>query len=359
VTTGCGILAISELIVERRGRVGTLTLNRPEAINALTAGMIAAMTDALDAWRDDDAITTVVLRGAGERGLCAGGDIVAVHREILAGGSANADLWRAEYELNAMIHRYPKHYVAIQDGLVLGGGIGISAHGSIRVVTETSQLGMPETAIGFVPDVGGTWLLGRAPGELGTHLLLSGETVAAADAIQVGLADHFIPRGRLDAFVDALAETAAESVVHLFAEPPPLGTLRAAVPWVDRAYAADDVPAIVAGLAEEAAPDAAAAREQLLRRSPTALVATLAAVRRARELPDLESALDQDYRVSLRFQHEPDFIEGIRAQVIDKDRRPRWRPAQLADVDPARVEGFFAPLETELGLGPLRRGERG
>ena len=183
----------AEVLFERRGRLGVVTLNRPNAVNALTAGMASAMLEQLTLWADDDAVAAVLVRGAGDRGLCAGGDIVAIYRDMLDGGDATAGFWAEEYRLNLLISEYPKPYVAFMDGLVLGGGVGISAHGSVRIVTERTRMGMPETTIGFVPDVGGTLLLSRSPGESGTHAALTGAHLSGADALFLGLADHFVP----------------------------------------------------------------------------------------------------------------------------------------------------------------------
>ncbi|MYR13875.1 enoyl-CoA hydratase/isomerase family protein, partial [Streptomyces sp. SID724] len=181
------------VLVHTEGRTGVVTLNRPKALNALTRTMVETIAAALDRWEHDHGVATVVITGAGERGLCAGGDIRSIHKDAKAGGKASAAFWRDEYRLNARIARYPKPYVAVMDGIVMGGGVGVSAHGSVRIVTERSGVAMPETGIGFVPDVGGTYLLALAPGELGTHLALTGAVVGAGDALLCGLADHFVP----------------------------------------------------------------------------------------------------------------------------------------------------------------------
>jgi len=191
-----------DVLVERRGHLGHLVLNRPKAINSLTHSMVIAIAAVLDEWESDGSVATVLISGAGERGLCAGGDIVAIYSDAIttdatSGGVASASFWADEYALNAHIARYSKPYVAFMDGVVLGGGVGVSAHGSVRIVTERTRLGMPETGIGFVPDVGGTFLLSRAQGELGTHLALTAASVTGADAIALGLADHFVESDRL------------------------------------------------------------------------------------------------------------------------------------------------------------------
>ncbi|MFF4261662.1 enoyl-CoA hydratase/isomerase family protein [Streptomyces virginiae] len=344
------------------GRTGVVTLNRPRAINALTHPMVSRIDEALAAWADDPAVQQVLIRGAGERGLCAGGDIRAIHDDAKAGNTASADFWRDEYRLNARIARYPKPYVALMDGITMGGGVGVSAHGSVRIVTERSRVAMPETGIGFVPDVGGTYLLGRAPGELGTHLALTGTAVGAADALLCGLADHFVPADRLPELTAALAGAPAHEVIPRYAATPGPGELADRRGWIDHCYAATTVEEIVERLLGQGEPAAKEAAETILAKSPTALKVTLAALRRAVELGPLERVLAQEFRVSCNALTAPDLVEGIRAQVVDKDRAPRWSPATLAEVSGADVERFFAPLgeDRELRLPPpredLRRG---
>ncbi|GAA3507261.1 enoyl-CoA hydratase/isomerase family protein [Streptomyces showdoensis] len=340
-----------DVLVHTEGRAGFLTLNRPRAINALTHAMVRTVDEALTAWEHDPAVETVVIRGAGERGLCAGGDIRAIHEDARAGGTATPAFWRDEYRLNARIARYPKPYVAFMDGIVMGGGVGVSAHGSLRVVTERSRIAMPETGIGFVPDVGGTHLLGRAPGELGTHLALTGAQAGAADAILAGLADRYVPSADLPALADALTGLPAAEAVARHARPAPAGELAARRSWIDACYAADTVEGIVERLSDSGVPEAKEAAGVLLGRSPTALKATLAALRRARRLDSLEAALNMEFRLSCAALGSPDLVEGIRAQVVDKDRDPHWIPATLAEVTEADTERWFAPHAAgELGL---------
>ncbi|MFI6768014.1 enoyl-CoA hydratase/isomerase family protein [Streptomyces sp. NPDC050355] len=340
------------VLLHTAGRAAYLTLNRPRALNALTHPMVRRIDEALTAWEHDPAVETVVVTGAGERGLCAGGDIRAIHDDARdGGGAASAAFWRDEYHLNARIARYPKPYVAVMDGIVMGGGVGVSAHGSVRVVTERSRIAMPETGIGFVPDVGGTYLLTLAPGELGTHLALTGSQIGAADALLCGLADHYVPSGALRQFVDDLAGTPVRDALTRHVQPPPEGELAGQRHWIDACYAADSVEEIVQRLLAHGAPAAKEAAETLLAKSPTALKVTLTALRRARRLGPLERVLDQEYRVSCAALAAPDLVEGIRAQVIDKDRRPCWSPATLAEVADADVERHFSPLGSrELGL---------
>ncbi len=338
-----------EVLFERRGHLGVITLNRPKAVNALNAGMVQAMLDQLTAWADDDAVATVLVRGAGDRGLCAGGDIVAIYQDMLAGGDATAEFWTVEYRLNLLIATYPKPYVALMDGLVLGGGVGISAHGSVRVVTERTRTGMPETTIGFVPDVGGTLLLSRSPGESGTHAALTGAHLSGSDALFLGLADHFVPSEDLPALAEALESSTPDAAVGRFAQEPPASPLAAQRDWTDAAYATDDAEEVVRRL-RAAGGEAAEAAATIEAKSPTAVKLTLESLRRVRGL-SLEETLAQEYRVGLRCLAGPDFREGIRAQVVDKDRNPQWKPATLAEVTQADVDHYFAPLgDRELNL---------
>ncbi|MGW4906363.1 enoyl-CoA hydratase/isomerase family protein [Streptomyces sp. NPDC004270] len=346
---------MSDVLLHTAGRAAHLTLNRPKALNALSHAMVLDIAEALTQWEHDPAVETVVITGAGERGLCAGGDIRSIYEDARAGdGSASAEFWRDEYHLNARIARYPKPYVAIMDGIVMGGGVGVSAHGSVRIVTERSRVAMPETGIGFVPDVGGTYLLACAPGELGTHLALTGTQIGAADALLCGLADHWVPSDRIERLIADLADRPVHEALTRHVRPAPEGELVRHREWIDACYAAGTVEEIVRRLLAHGDPAAKEAAETLLSRSPTALKVTLAAMRRARRLGPLERVLDQEYRVSCAALSAPDLVEGIRAQIIDKDRNPRWSPATLAEVTDADVERFFAPLgERELGLaGP-------
>ncbi|NDZ59318.1 enoyl-CoA hydratase/isomerase family protein [Streptomyces anulatus] len=339
-----------DVLVSTEGRTGRLILNRPRALNALTHPMVLRIEEALTAWRDDPAVEVVVISGAGERGLCAGGDIRAIHEDARTGGTESAAFWRDEYRLNALIARYPKPYVALMDGIVMGGGVGVSAHGTVRIVTERSRVAMPETGIGFVPDVGGTYLLALAPGELGTHLALTGAPVVAADALLCGLADHFVPSERLDRLVEDLARTSVHDALAEHVGQAPPGELAARREWIDHCYAAGTVEEIVGRLVASGVPAAEEAATTLSAKSPTALKVTLTSLRRARGLGPLERVLEQEYRVSCAALTSPDLVEGIRAQVIDKDRAPRWSPAHLSGVTDEDVARCFTPLGADREL---------
>ncbi len=326
----------------RRGALGSILLDRPQAINALTHEMVRAIAAQLAEWAIDDAVSTVAISGAGERGLCAGGDVVQIYESARVGGAEVAQFWDDEYALNLAISRYPKPYVSLMNGIVLGGGVGVSAHGSVRVVTETTRVGMPEVTIGFVPDVGSTYLLSRAPGELGTHLALTGGMATGADAIAIGLADHYLPSSALPAFLADLESMPAVDAVTRHEVAPPPSELMTQRAWIDEAYAGDDVLTIVNRLKNSDVQQARDAASEILAKSPTSVCVALEALRRARTLATLEEALDQEYRVGMHVLEGTEIVEGIRAQVIDKDRRPRWSPPTIEQVTPQVVAGYFA-----------------
>lgn len=338
----------AEVLVRVEGGVGVLTLNRPKALNSLNQTMVDAMTAVLADWERDPAVTAVVLTGAGERGLCAGGDVVAIHHSAKADGVAARRFWYDEYLLNAAIGRFPKPYVSLMDGIVMGGGVGVGAHGSARVVTETTKMAMPEVGIGFIPDVGGTFLLSRAPGALGLHAALTGAPFSGADAITLGFADHFVPQQALQAFTAAIAADGVDAALTAHAVTAPDSALAAQRDWIDECYTRDTVADIVAALAAHRSPQANAAAELIGTRSPIALAVTLESVRRAAALATLEEVLVQEYRVSCASLRSHDLVEGIRAQLIDKDRNPAWSPATLAEVSTADIQAYFVPAEPDL-----------
>ncbi|MDO9357304.1 MAG: enoyl-CoA hydratase/isomerase family protein [Solirubrobacteraceae bacterium] len=379
----------TEVLVRATGALGRLTLNRPGSINALTLEMVRQLQVGLDRFEADPAIRVVLLDGAGERGLCAGGDIVALHDSVKAGTDDSRIFWTEEYALDARIARFPKPVVSVLDGIVMGGGIGVAGHASHRLATERLLSAMPEVGIGFAPDVGGTWLYSRGDGQLGTHLALTGARLGARDAIVAGLADTVVASSAIPALIEALAaigdgaqgsagaivdvpadveeavevtidvdhasaREAVDAAVAQAAQTPvdvPDGVLEDARAWIDEAYAHDSVEAIVAALQARPEPAAGKAAEQILRASPTSLKVTLRALREAAALPDLETALQHELRISCGFLRAGDFVEGVRAQVIDKDRQPQWRPATLQEVDDDTVASFFAPLgEHDLDL---------
>jgi enoyl-CoA hydratase len=319
------------------GRLGRITLNRPAAINALTHEMVVLIASALDAWRDDDVVETVLLDGAGERGFCAGGDVVALAR---SGAEADA-FWRAEYRLNATIARYPKPVVAFMDGLVLGGGVGLACHASHRLVTERSKVGLPETGIGFLPDVGATWLLSRAPGELGLFAALTNRMLTPPEAIELGLADDYVERDDLELLAISLRDAPPDEVLRGFALAVLPSGLLDQREWIDWSLAGDDLSEMLRRL--DAGDDEAHEAGRVIRsKSPTASAVTIAALRSAVGAASLEDALVTELRTAVRLAEFPDFAEGVRAQLVDKDRSPRWA-AQADDIP-----GFLAPLARDL-----------
>jgi enoyl-CoA hydratase len=331
--------------------VGFVTLNRPKAINSLNQPMIDLLGAVLAKWEQDSEVGAVVLSGAGERGLCAGGDVVAIYHSARADGVEAKRFWHDEYLLNGKIGRFPKPYVALMDGIVMGGGVGVGAHANTRVVTDTSKIAMPEVGIGFIPDVGGAYLLSRAPGSLGLHAALTGAPFSGADAIALGFADHYVPHDKLDALREAIAADGVEQALATHAVEPPPSELAAQQEWIDHCYAGDTIADIVASLRNHERTGAGPANDAadlMATRSPIALSVTLEAVRRAGKLDTLEDVLAQDYRVSSASLRSHDLVEGIRAQLVDKDRNPKWSPASLPEVSEADVEAYFAPVDDEL-----------
>jgi enoyl-CoA hydratase len=338
-----------EVLTHVDGGIGFLTLNRPKAINSLTHNMVNAMSPVLDLWDRDDDITAVVIDGAGERGLCAGGDIVYLYHSAREdGGSKAMNFWHDEYLLNAQIGRFSKPYVALMDGIVMGGGVGVAGHGSIRIVTDTTKMAMPEVGIGLIPDVGGTLLLSRAPGLLGLHCALSGVNFDGADAIALGFADHFVPHDALADFKKAIVADGVDAALAAHKTEPPPSQLLAQREWIDDCYAGETPIDIIAALRGHGAGPANDAADLIETRSPVSVSVALEAIRRAAKLETLEDVLRQEYRTSYGSVRSHDFVEGIRAQVIDKDRNPKWSPASLAAVTTADVEAYFAPADREL-----------
>lgn len=335
-----------EVLYAVDGRLGRARLNRPRAINALDRASVDSLLAQLTAWADDDAVGAVLLDGAGERGLCAGGDVRALREAVLAGRHDEAvAYWEAEYAVDALIADYPKPFVAWMDGIVMGGGVGVSAHGSVRLATERTRLAMPETIIGFFPDVGGLWLLSRAPGELGTHVALTGAPVGGADAVLLGTADVVVASSGKEAVISALRADPTLGATALAdaaggdggAEASWLADNRS---WIDECYAGDDAGVIVDRLLGHPEAPAREAGALVAARSPHSVAVTLEALRRAASL-DVHGVLAQDLVLGAVFARHPDFAEGIRAQVVDKDRAPRWAAASVRDISRAEVLAAF------------------
>ncbi|MEE8272169.1 MAG: enoyl-CoA hydratase/isomerase family protein [Alphaproteobacteria bacterium] len=345
-----------EVLLEASGPLGLITLNRPHALNALTLGMIRAIDPQLRAWAADPSIRAVVMRAAGNRAFCAGGDLRDLYdmgpeaaRRLT--GQPDQDFFRHEYLLNWRIHHFPKPYVALIDGVVMGGGVGLAVHGSHRLAGERILFAMPECGIGFFPDVGGGWFLPRCPGALGRYLALTGARLGLADARYAGIATHHVPGDRMAALIDDLADAdwsgdpgaVVDRMLATYAGdagPAPLAEARAAI---DRVFDADSVEAIrdgLAGIDEAWADDALHALDG---KSPTSLKVALRQLRHGQSM-DYDSCVIMEYRLAHAFLAAHDFFEGIRAVVVDKDRTPRWWPADLAHVADQAVDRYFAPL---------------
>ncbi len=339
------MLADGDIVVRHYGALRSITLNRPRALNAITLDMVVTMTRIMRGWADDPAVGAVLFEGAGGRAFAAGGDIRALYDAVKAGDRLPEKFWATEYHLNVLIARYPKPVIALMDGLVMGGGVGLSAHASHRIVTERSAVAMPEVAIGYFPDVGASFVLARSPGFTGTYLALTGARASAADAIYCGLADLHIPAARLDELPLALANARGmfdvKARLDKFSSPPAAGSLAAARPWIDRCYGADTVEEIVARLAASEENEAHTALDTMGKVSPTSLKITLRNIRSALSFERVEQSFQQDYRVSLACVAEHDFIEGIRAAIVDKDRNPVWRPDTLSGVTAEIVDRHF------------------
>ncbi|MFC6789236.1 enoyl-CoA hydratase/isomerase family protein [Methylobacterium komagatae] len=346
---------MDEVIVETEGALGRIRLNRPKALNALNHTMVGLIDKALDRFASDPAIAAVLLTGEGERALCAGGDLRSLYED---GTAVAADFWRDEYRLDACISHYGKPFVAVMDGITMGGGVGLSGHAAHRVVTERSRVAMPETGIGYLPDVGGTWLLPRAPGELGTYLGLTGAQIGAADAILCGMADVFVPSASLPDLIQALAGGEdTDAALARFAKDPGPAPLAAHRAVIDRCFAFDMMDEIVSALDADGSGFAAETKEVLLTKAPSSLVLTLCLLRLGRAAPTLEACLEREFHASLAVLEEGDFREGIRAAVIDKDKSPRWNPSSLDQVDPARIARWLEtraePVFSKDRTGPV------
>jgi enoyl-CoA hydratase len=343
-----------EILFERRGAAGVITLNRPKALNAVTHDMVRALRAQLDVWANDDAVTRVVVTAAGDRAFSAGGDIRALYDLGKAERHTDAlQFWRDEYPLNVAIKNYRKPYVALIDGIVMGGGVGVSVHGSHRVAGDRYQFAMPEVGIGFFPDVGATYFLPRMPGELGMYCALTGERFSAADACAAGVATHRVPSAQFPALIDGLSGTVSvDAVLAAFAKPAgegPIAARRASIDWLFKGNRVED---ILAALDEEAASKnadaewAAKTSATIRSKSPLSLKIALAQVRRGKDW-DFATCMRAEFRIVSRIVQGHDFYEGVRAVIVDKDNRPQWNPATLADVTDAEVERHFAPLGAE------------
>ena len=339
---------MTDLLIRTEGRAGRLTLNRPKALNALTHEQCLQTEAALLAWRDDPAVSLVILDAEGDRAFCSGGDIAQVAAAGREGNFAmGRDFWRDEYRMNLLLATYPKPIVSFMHGFVMGGGVGYGCHVSHRIVGETTQMAMPECGIGLIPDVGGTWLLGQAPGQLGLYLGLTAARMGPGDAIAAGFADLFVPEAEWSTAKALLCETGDPALLP--EHPAPATAFGPQFAQIDALFAGGDIPTIIAALKADTSDIAAKALKAMHRNSPLSMACTLAMLRPAPiSMPE---ALAQEYRWTWRSMDRGDFLEGVRAQIIDKDRNPKWQHAASQDVTTAEVAAMLAPLgDDELSL---------
>lgn len=341
-----------EIDIRKLGRAGRITLRRPKQLNALSYPMAVAIEKALDDWREDEDVALVIIDAEGERAFCAGGDIEDLYETAVAGDyEFGRTFWRDEYRLNAKIAAYPKPYVAFCQGFVMGGGVGISCHGSHRIVCETTQVAMPECGIGLVPDVGGSLLLANAPGWMGEYLGMTGRRMDAGNAIWVGFADTYVPKEKWDGLIARLEATGDVSAIEEAAEPAPEATLEAELKEVDRFFSGESFAEILDRLEGADGAFAAETLATLAKKSPISVACTPTLIRRSRAHGTVPGALREEFRFTYRAAEEGDFIEGIRAAIIDRSHRPQWRIPDLHDVTPEVIEHMLAPLgDRELNL---------
>ena len=344
-----------EVLSRIEGGLGRLTLNRPQALHALNRGMIELLTAALLAWRDDPAVRLVLIDHTGERGFCAGGDIRALAASAREGGRDAQAFFLAEYRLNHLLAVYPKPVVAVMDGITMGGGVGLSLPARYRIATERTTFAMPETGIGLFPDVGGGWWLSRLPGQTGLWLALTGARIKAADCLALGLATDFIQSASLPAFTAALARDpdAVETLLTEFEADPGPSPAAAHRTEIDHLFAGDSLDAIFARLAADPSPFAADALKTLDSKSPQTLAVALRELRTGAGLSDFADEMRMEYRIASRVILRPDFCEGVRAVIVDKDNAPKWNPPAVAGVTPALLDAIFAPLPAGEEWTPL------
>ncbi|UWQ94346.1 enoyl-CoA hydratase/isomerase family protein [Rhodobacteraceae bacterium M385] len=333
-----------DIDIRIEGRAGRITLTRPKALNALSYQMCLEIEAALDAWAEDDAVTLVMIDAEGERAFCAGGDIQEMYETGVAGDFAyGRKFWADEYRMNAKMFAFPKPVVAFLHGFTMGGGVGIGCHGSHRIVGESSRVAMPEVGIGLVPDVGGTLLLSRAPGRLGEYLGLTASRMGPGDAIHAEFADYFVPEAEWDALKAELLNGDWEAVDRA-AQTPPKSELAAQQAEIDHLFGGEGLRDVLVDIAHAPSEFGDKALKMMGRNSPLAMACTLELVHRARMHDDIVRALQHEYRFTARAMEHGDFLEGIRAAIIDKDRSPTWKHSAAKDVALVEVAAMLRPL---------------
>lgn len=336
-----------EVLFENRGAIGLITLNRPKALNALTHAMCVEMKPQLDAWAGDATVRSVVIRGAGERAFCAGGDIRALYESGKAGTPYALDFYRDEYILDATIKHFPKPYIALIHGIVMGGGVGVSVHGSHRVAGEAAMFAMPETGIGLFPDVGGSYFLPRCPGQIGMYLALTGARLRTADTLYAGVATHFVPTAKWETLIGQLVDgTAPDDALKSLSDKVPGDFLSEHRAAIDRVFGGNSIEEILAALDAEHTDWAKDTAATIRAKSPTSLKITFRQIREGAKL-EFDECMQMEFRMVNRIIAGHDFYEGVRATIIDKDGAPKWKPAELSKVGEADVQAYFAPLNNK------------
>ena len=342
---------MSDIIIRKTGRAGHITLNRPKALNALTWDMCLAIEEAIDDWRNEPDVNLILIDGAGDRAFCSGGDIAEMYA---AGQRGDLDygrrFWRDEYRLNAKLYNYPKPIITFLHGFTMGGGVGVGCHASHRIVCENSQIAMPECSIGLVPDVGGSLILAKAPGHCGTFLGLSGDRMDTGDAIYAGFADHFVPQEDWNTVKDALIKTGGTTVVDEARQPPPTARLAGWQSEIDQCFASGTLGDIYRAMPATPGPAIAHVRKLMDRNAPLAMAVAADIIQAARRDPVITHALEREFRYTYRCVAQGDFIEGIRAAIIDRDRAPKWQHAHWEAV----TENDVAAMTQDLGQDALQ-----
>lgn len=334
-----------DILFDIKAGIGFATLNRPQALNALNLEMTVALSERLAEWSVNNGVRAVVIQGAGDRAFCSGGDVKSVALDVKAGGDLGRKFFREEYILNNRIFTFPKPYISLIDGIVMGGGKGLSAHGSHRIVTEKIMFAMPETSIGFFPDVGGGYFLPRCPGQTGLYLALTSKRIGAADALYIGFATHYVPSDKIPELIEALcAEQDAQSAIDKFAatpeEEPELAAVRQKI---DLCFGHDRIEDIIAALEKDGSPWALETLKAMGGMSPTSLKIALRQIREGAKM-NFQEVMTMEYRLSQHTIQGHDFYEGIRAALIDKDRQPKWNPARVEGVSGQAVDAAFKSL---------------
>ncbi|HWU94504.1 MAG TPA: enoyl-CoA hydratase/isomerase family protein [Sphingomonas sp.] len=338
-----------DVLIFTEGKVGRIRLNRPKAIHALNTGMCAAMLDALTAWRDDPQVEAVLIDHAEGRGFCAGGDIRMIAESGAGDGRAAREFFRVEYQLNHALFTYPKLVIAFMDGITMGGGVGISQPAKYRVATENTRFAMPETGIGLFPDVGGGWYLSRLPGKLGEYLALTGHRLDGAECWALRLADNYLESAVLDEAKRRIAAdpSAEGQILNDLGTDPPEARIQPHLDDIDRLFAAETVEGIFAALAADPGEWAAAQLATLRTKSPQSMKVALRLVREGRTEVSFAEEMRQEFAIGARIAQSHDFIEGVRALIVDKDNAPQWSPATLESVSDESIDAIFAPLPAE------------